>query len=329
MDYYSKYLKYKNKYLELKQKNELIGGSLKKNKVSFDGRIIENCYNLCYNNSVIHLFYSIPEFREKVEKVNKINNINLRVFSSKVKQVDINDIFNRLKEIFKLMNKKNKASPNLVNDNIVICDRALSDFYNNIYKKFLIELVILAYNNKGGRYDNSKYQIVYGKNKIMDTDEQIPRLINNDFGFLHHTLHNFLVCFSDLLKDIFTYYIHPKTKELIFTFYSNQNLNNIKMLGEKINVKFNKYIIFMLNEEDFDADIFINNSKYVFVAQISTKWIIENNQRIRGGHFWLDIYDYDKDKFTRIDDLKKQIQRNVKFNYKTEAAYYIIYQKSE
>jgi len=110
--------------------------------INFDNaRKIQNCSNLCYVNSGIHLLYSLVEYREKVYNTDFIPNT---AKNSK----EQNELLYYLKYIFLLMNKDLTPSHNRydMNDTWLFCNRDVSKktnnlFYNEIYYPF-IKLII-------------------------------------------------------------------------------------------------------------------------------------------------------------------------------------------
>ena len=141
MNFINKYKKYKIKYLKLKYQlggavtSGSAGGSVTVDKIeatkiqedkpicvnslNFDNsRMIQNC-NLCWNNTIIYLFYSIPEFRIAILNLEKINNTNKSI-NSIPEQLDINLLLVYLKKLFNLMDKSNTYSPEIVNDIFIL-----------------------------------------------------------------------------------------------------------------------------------------------------------------------------------------------------------------
>ena len=116
------------------------------NIINFNNaRRIQNCRNLCYTNSGIHLLYSIVEFRELIYNTAIYNLTNLDALENKYLYY--------LKYIFLLMNKDLIKTGDLTNkytvtDQFIQCSRDsngnYNPFYNEIYKPFL-ELSIILY----------------------------------------------------------------------------------------------------------------------------------------------------------------------------------------
>ena len=69
-----------------------------------DSRHINNCSLLCYNNSSIHLLYSIKEFRDAVYNTLQITNSN-KSKHAVIEQYDINELLYILKFVLYLLNK--------------------------------------------------------------------------------------------------------------------------------------------------------------------------------------------------------------------------------
>jgi hypothetical protein len=300
MSFEQKYKKYKNKYLKLKSQ---LGGS---NSLSFENsRMLENC-NLCFNNSVIYLFYSIPEFKKMVLELDKINNTNKKS-SSKVEKVDINELFLYLKDLFKKMNKETILNSEIGNENFVLCNKEYTKFIKNFY--------ILAINN-------------LGENEL-DYQYYFDRLDNKEMGFLNVSLQYFLIVFSDIIDKIFTYYVDDGEKV-----YFIED-------GAPIS-KFNKYLIRppfkkidnpgefdYINIQNYKIEIGGNNYKLVGILRgnyISPQETDDGLTEGPGDHYWFDIYNERTNNFTRINDLEISIVKEIE-KQKTDAISWLIYEK--
>jgi len=299
-----------------------LGGS---NSLNFDtARMIQNC-NLCYNNAVIYLFYSIPEFRNAVLTLTRIENTN-KLSTSIPEQVDINLLLEKLKQLFNLMNKANTFSTEIVDDNFVLCNTT-----NNFYKEYIKNIkdsYIIANNNKGGIFrDNNIYD--YSGN-IMSGDE-FNKIDNNEMGYLNISLFNFMTVYSDIIDKLFCYFIDSGEKVYIIED------------GAPIH-QYNKYLIRPPFKKDDNPDEydyinikeksikFNDDNIYELVGILSGVYIPKQDgfEEGPGGHYWFDIYDKTTNQFIMINDLENSVERNYERDKNptaTPAISWLIYEK--
>jgi len=275
MSFKEKYLKYKNKYVNLKNQ---IGGS---NSLNFnESRMIQN-NNLCFNNVVIYLFYSIPEFKNAILE-------------------NTSDSF--LKKLFRLMDKKITVSSDIVNDNFILFNKD-DEFYNQ-YVKFIKDFYILANN-----YDEMGF-------------------LNGEMGFLNVSLINFMVVFSDIINNLFCYFIDNGEK-----IYFIEDTIPLEI------IKFNKYLIRPPFDSDYinikNYNIKLGEHNYELVAILSGVYISKEEagdgyDEGAGGHYWLDIYNKSTKLYTMINDLEDSVKKdfNRSENPSAKAAIaWLIYEK--
>jgi hypothetical protein len=316
--YYNKFKKYRLKFKLFNQ----LGGS---NSLNFNNaRMIQNC-NLCYNHAVIYLFYSIPEFRHAVLTLTTINNTN-KLRNSVPEQVNINLLLVKLKQLFYLMDKNNKFSDEIVDDNFILCNPTNS-FYKD-YIKNIKDCYILANNNKGGIFNNN---IIYDIHKNIISTDEFDRIDNNEMGYLNLSLFNFMTVFSDIIDKLFCYFNDSNEKVYIIED------------GAPIH-QYNKYLIRPPFKKDDNPDEydyinikhlsieFNDDNKYELVGILSGVYIPKQDEYEEGpgGHYWFDIYDKTTNRFTMINDLED----SVKINYErdknpiaTPAIAWLIYEK--
>jgi len=335
MNFINKYKKYKIKYLKLKHQ---LGGAIGitpvqkppcVNSLNFDNsRMIENC-NLCYNNAIIYLFYSIPEFRSAILNLEKINNTNKSI-NSIPEQIDINSLLMYLKKLFNLMNKSNIYSPEIVNDIFILCDGE-NQFFNE-YKEFIKNYYILGQNNLGYRFANNK---LYDKSNIIQPNDEFDKLDNNENAYLNLSLFNFMNIFSDILDKLFCYNIDTDIGEKNYIITENST-----------EVKYNKYLLRPpfskdANPTEFDYinikeyKIKIEDNEYELVGILSGVYVSPeeaNDEYVEGpaGHYWLDIYNKSNNTFIMINDLEDKVEINYergKNPHGTAAIAWLIYQK--
>jgi hypothetical protein len=321
--YYDKYQKYVNKCTtKFNEEYKQSGGS---NSLNFDNtRMIQNC-NLCYNNAVIYLFYSIPEFRRAILTLTTINNTN-KLSNSVPEQANINLVLKKLKQLFYLMDKNNKFSDEIVNDDFILCNTTNS-FYKD-YIKNIKDCYIIANNNKGGTFRNNH---IYDNQETIISSYEFDRLDNNEIGYLNLSLFNFMTVFSEILDKLFCYYIDSNEK-----IYIIEDATPIQ--------QYNKYLI----RPPFKKDDNPNEYDYINIKEKSIKFNDDNIYELvgilsgvyiskqddyeegPGGHYWFDIYDKITDRFTMINDLEDSVKINYERN-KNPAAIpaiaWLIYEK--
>ena len=138
-----------------------------------------------------------------------------------------------------------------------------------------------------------------------------------------------MIVFSDILDKIFTYFIDSGEKVYIIE-------KGIEEVVPKI--QYNKYLIRppndYLNIREYNINIQGNN--YELVAILSGDYITKeeaekfNLNEGAGGHYWLDIYDKLKNKFTMINDLKELVITDFERNKNSSvisANAWLIYEK--
>jgi hypothetical protein len=270
-----------------------------------NSRILNNCSNLCYNNSAIHLLYSIVEFRELVYNTDSITYSNINPVKGIAPKYDINKSFYRLKYLFYLLNKdlvSNTYVKYTVNDVNVVCKRSSdgsnnNSFYNEIYKG-LINDVITLYNNQNG---------------TIDIDE-INRLDTCSYSKV--TLEFYLSVFNDLTNKLFSYDVQLNQCIYIVR-YSN------KTAEMSNNIQLNKYIII----QDFSTSPLYKNTIEIKGIRYSKIGLLVGYKTHvgAGGHFWFLIKNNSTNDYTEINDLYS-INNSSKFdelNQSIDAGLYV------
>ena len=329
MEYKEKYLKYKKKYLDLKQdiftqsggikgkylalKQDIftqsggikekylalkqIGGSM----LNFDNsRMIENC-NLCYNNSIIYLFYSIPEFRLAIASLGHIENTN-KAHNSKHSDIDINSLLIFIKGLFNLMDKT-KPTDRDVDEDFICCTK---DFYRQ-YTKFIKDFYILAFNNFGYKYENNTM--------CSDSGEIIHDFTDLDAGKMSHinvSLFNFMNVFSQILEEFFCYYIDPSNNEKVFLIEKGAPYYPKKyMITPPSKKEDGSYDYINILEYKIDIGTFSYELVGVLSGVYISKKVADEHGMVEGigGHYWLDLYEKTIGQFTMVNDLEDNVKR--------------------
>ncbi len=305
MDYQNKYIKYKQKYLKLKTQ---IGG----NSMDCDNmRMIQNC-DLCFSNVIIHLFYSIPEFRNAIITLQSLDNTYNVPYATPTRYSD-NFLF-FMKNLFYHMDRKNRILPEFANDNYVLCTE--DSKFHRIYTFFIDD------------YQSSASQIL-----------NVP--YNGHLCSVNQSLYYFTIIFSDILDKLFCYILHPISCE-----------KNYLIDNDYKDIKLNKYMICHPDRKEDCSDEYdyiniknyeknINGTFYELIAIISGVYLSKEGAIDAGdgfcegpyGHFWLDVYDKSTGKYTMINDVEPKIETNYDRNKnkaldnKPPANAWLIYEK--
>lgn len=285
-----------------------------------NSRHLNNCSLLCYNNSSIHLLYSIKEFRDAVYNTLQITNSNKNIYSV-VEQYDINELLYRLKYVFYLLNKKlvkqQSDTKYSINDNTLFCSRSGSknDFYKEIYYDLIKYSTILYFNNVNyACYNEITHEFIDEINNLnytisLDADDMC-RLENNDVS--RTSISYYLSIFHDISKNLFT---HIKYDTYNYVLRYNDTTD--------INVICRKYLLIEPDIKDIAPNLKINfnNTKYLLCGLI----VGGNIGGKPGGHFWTIIYDYTNNKYTEINDLDPNIDTNYNFDPNSSPVDYVLY----
>lgn len=302
-----------------------------------DSRKIKNCHFLCYTNSAMHLLYSIVEFRELIYNTDSIKNSNTSI-SSIVPQIEINDLFYRLKYIFYLMNrilvptvhnntKYESRNGFYMNNNTLECNREDSGpntedkLWLEIYRDFIIGSTILYYNNTGNCY-NFATKKFKSKKETKDEDiRDIEFLEQKDYST--NTIVYYLSIFNDLSQQLFSYDNNGRQFNYIIS-YSPTPKNPMTPMSPDIVLK--KYI-FIKNPYDanyvYPNEIIVNTNKYLKYALIVGD--NEDGFGTAGGHFWTLIYNHSTNDYTEINDLPDYKPFNSNYIFNNEGIECVLY----
>jgi ribosomal protein L40E len=264
--------------------------------INFDNaRRIQNCSNLCYINSGIHLLYSLVEFREKVYNTNFIP-----IYATNY--IEQNKILYYLKYIFLLMNTDLTPSHDRydVDDDRIKCERNQSKtsnnlFYNEIYYPFL-KLIISNEASLTELESCGASQILF-----MDIIKKLSFISNNIFSF----------------NPDFQVGSFDKTKMSITKFFEDNSIrwNDIQTYSI-IHDDYTGWTESAINnyiKKKFTIKRGGNNYEYELIGCI-----------ISGrGHFWSYIKD---SKFQKIDDIGKR--DSILFDNISGNPYYLLYKQS-
>jgi hypothetical protein len=265
--------------------------------INFDNaRKIQNCSNLCYVNSGIHLLYSLVEYREKVFNTDSIPD----TVSNYKEQ---NELLYYLKYIFLLMNKD--LTPNHdrydIDDTWLFCKRDTSKktnnlFYNEIYYPF-IKLII----ENISKLDECSF---YGA-LFINIIKKLSFISIGIFSF--NTSVFYLLGFNNI-----------KTPQMIINTYQPLHL---------ITSDIQKYSIF---ETDFNnmTELEMNNAiqKYKFTHNRNEYEYELIGCIVWGGnHFWTYIKDFEN-KYKKIDDIGIDLVPFTSIKERTQV--YLLYKQS-
>jgi len=275
------------------------------NIINFDNsRKLQNCTNLCYNNTILHFLYSLKDFRNYIFQIDKLKNtqigqnVILTPFEKSTIDQDLDDILVNFKILFYMMdnNLTGNIFKNFIhNTNDLICNRT-NTFFRNIYAPIVTKSLNIYNLN----------------NRVVDSAPE--HFIRGEFGRLNKFIKFNLNTLSTISDKLFVYEIE--------NVYNVDNLeNNIRkyifpiynLLNSSIRSP-NKYIIVepiqILEQEPiiprirvrFDSGI----CNYILIGIFSGFKQGEFTQPT--GHYWfdivntLDIYDPENTTFDRIDD---------------------------
>ena len=329
---------------------------MNKNFINFNNsRFLSNCSALCYNNSSVHLLYSIIEFREMIYNMDTIKNSN-RSTKAVLAQYDINDLLYRIKSLFYFLNKnllikdiseyKKGSHSYKMDNNKIECTRSSdgtsnNSFYSMIYYDLIKYTTVLSFNNIEGLSLN----VLTGHFKDNTGRDM------TDVGFDSNTD----ICYLDTLeysKASLTYYLNvfSDISENLFSFYIGEYKNKIyvhsNLTQPTINLK--KYFIFKPNRNEdkinyYQNKIFYNESYCLYGLLVgvrrnavyktesgtgSTKTVTSEPIIDAFGHFWLLLYNHSKNNFTSINDMSSNITNNDNFDGNSMAIEYALYVKS-
>jgi hypothetical protein len=263
--------------------------------INFDNaRRIQNCYNLCYINSGIHLLYSLVEYREKVYNTYFIPD-TVRNYKEQ------NELLYYLKYIFLLMNKDLTPRHDRydMNDTWLYCERDISKkknnfFYNEIYYPF-IKLII----EDISKLDECSFNDVLFINII----KKLSFISNGIFSFN---------------TNIFYLVNNEKTPQIIFNEYQAVHLKTKHI---------QKYSIFQTSFNNM-TELEMNNSiqKYKFTHN-GDKYEYELIGCIVWGasHYWTYIKDLEN-KYKKIDDVGIDLVPFTSIKERTQV--YLLYKQS-
>jgi hypothetical protein len=276
------------------------------NIINFDNsRKLQNCTNLCYNNTILHFLYSLKDFRNYIFQIDKLKNtqigqnVILTPFEKSTIDRDLDVILLNFKILFFMMNNnltRNTYKNYIHNNKELICTRT-NIFFKDIYEPIVIKSLNI-------------YSI---NNRVVDS---APLHFNNaEYGRLDKFIKFNLNTLSTISDKLFVHEIE--------NLYNVDNLeNNIRkyifptnsLLNPSIRSP-NKYIIVepiqIIEQEPiiprirvrFDSGI----CNYILIGIFSG--YKEGTFNYPTGHYWfdlvntLDISNPENTTFDRVDDL--------------------------
>lgn len=284
-----------------------------------DSRHLNNCSLLCYNNSAIHLLYSIKEFRDAVYNTYQITNSNKSIHAV-VEQYDIQELLFKLKYIFYLLNKRlveqQSDTKYNVDDTTLYCSRggSANNFYNEIYYDLIKYTTILDFNNQGICHRESDGHLINIRtNTDITTAFGIDDICSlNSVSVSRASLIYYLNVFSDITKLFFT---HKKN--------FNNNYEFIFSTDSDKTIICRKYLVIkpIKSIDNPPIKTIFKGTTYLLCGLI----VGSNIGGQPGGHFWTVLYNYINSKFTEINDLNPNINTNYQFNPNSTPVEYALY----
>jgi hypothetical protein len=298
------------------------------NVIDFNNsRHLDNCTLLCYNNSSIHLLYSIKEFRDVVYNTLQITNSN-KSKHAVIEQYDINELLYRLKFVFYLLNKnlvKQQSDTKYdIDDNTLFCSRGgpNNDFYNEIYYDLIKYTTILDFNNQGvchnelnGHLFNVRTNVDITSDALVD---DICRLENTSVSTV--SLQYYLNVFKDISESLFTYFKNPSNSYEFFISTDYIIINRPELICKK-------YLLYTPITKNIEPSkrITLNSTEYQLCGLI-VGW---NQAGEPGEHFFTLLYNHSTNRYTEINDLNTNINTNYKFNPSNTPIQFILYVKQD